>query len=61
MGSLTIVKSLWHVLDVTPAGELLYAGVDGKGEITEQPGAQVAAETIGRRLAREREVERKDT
>lgn len=59
-GSLTIVRSMWHVLDVTPAGELLYPGVDAKGEIAEQPGARVAAETIGRRLAREREVERED-
>lgn len=53
-GSRLIMGSLWHVLDVTPEGELLYPGVDGKGEINDQPGARVAAENIGRRLARER-------
>ncbi len=57
-GSRQIMRTLWHVLDVTPAGELLYPGVDAKGEITEQPGARVAAEAVGRRLGREREVER---
>ena len=60
-GSLAILRSLWHVLEVTPAGELLSAGVDGKGEIAKQPGAQVAAEAVGRRLAQDREVGRKDT
>ncbi len=43
-GSRLIMASLWHVLEVTPAGESLYMGVDHKGQITEHPGARVAAE-----------------
>jgi multimeric flavodoxin WrbA len=51
--SKTIVKTMWTVLDVTSAGEVLCPGVDSKGEIRGQPGARVAAEQMGRRLARE--------
>ncbi len=53
-GSKQVIRSLWYTLDVTPAGEVVCPGVDAKGEIREQPGARVAAEVIGRRLARER-------
>jgi multimeric flavodoxin WrbA len=53
-GSRQIMMSVWHVLDVKPAGESLYTGVDAKGEILDRPGARVAAEIIGRRLAQER-------
>lgn len=52
-GSRLIVRSLWNVLDVTPAGEVLCPGVDAKGEILGQPSTRVAAEQIGRRLAHE--------
>ena len=45
------MKTVWHVLEVTSAGEVLCPGVDAKGEIREQPSARVAAEQIGRRLA----------
>ncbi|MBN1630081.1 MAG: flavodoxin family protein [Thermoleophilia bacterium] len=48
-----VVKTLWTVLDVAPAGEVLCPGVDGKGDILEEPGAKVAAEQIGRLLATE--------
>jgi hypothetical protein len=54
-GSKTVLRTLWTVLDVTSAGEVLCPGVDGKGEIRDQPGARVAAEQIGRLLARETE------
>ncbi len=56
-GTRQVMRSVWHVLDVTPAGELLYSGVDAKGEIADQPGARVAAEAVGRRLGRERNGE----
>jgi len=52
-GSLLVVHTLWHVLDVKPVGELTYAGVDAKGDIWKQPGAQEAAEAIGWQLAQE--------
>jgi hypothetical protein len=52
-GSRLIIRTLWNVLEVTPAGEVICPGVDVKGQIREQPGARVAAEQIGRRLARE--------
>lgn len=54
-GALEVVKSLWHVLEVTPAGELLYGGVDAKGDIYARPGAREAAANLGRRLGGERE------
>jgi multimeric flavodoxin WrbA len=60
-GSRTIMATLWNVLEVTPAGESLYLGVDHKGQITEHPGARVAAEIIGRRLAQQRPTEREST
>jgi multimeric flavodoxin WrbA len=52
-GSRLILRSLWNVLDVTQAGEVLCPGVDAKGDILKEPGARVAAEQLGRRLARE--------
>ena len=52
-GSKLVVRTLWNVLEVTSAGEVLCPGVDHKGQIDDQPGARVAAEQIGRRLARE--------
>ena len=51
-GSSLVMRTLWTVLDVTPAGELLYPGIDHKGEIGEQPGTRAATEQLGRRLAR---------
>jgi multimeric flavodoxin WrbA len=53
-GSRQVLASVWHTLDVTPAGEVLCSGVDAKGEINGQAGARVAAEQIGRHLGRER-------
>ncbi len=52
-GSRLVIRSLWNILDVTPAGEALCPGVDAKGDILKEQGARVAAEQIGRRLARE--------
>jgi hypothetical protein len=51
-GSSRIIRTLWHCLEVTPAGEVLCPGVDAKGAIGEQTSARVAAEEIGRRLGR---------
>jgi multimeric flavodoxin WrbA len=53
-GSQRTIRYLWHVLGIVPAGELLYPGVDARGEILEQEGARIAAEEIGRRLGRPR-------
>jgi len=52
-GSRLIIRTLWNVLDVKPAGEVLCPGVDAKGDILGQPSARVAAEQVGRLLARE--------
>lgn len=48
------VRTLWHMLEVSPAGELLCPGVDARGEILRQPEALAVAEDIGRRLGRPR-------
>jgi hypothetical protein len=53
-GSRQVMRNLWHVLEVSPAGELLCPGVDARGEILEQPPARAVAEDIGHRLGRER-------
>jgi multimeric flavodoxin WrbA len=58
-GSQRIMRTLWHTLDVTPAGEVLCPGIDEKGKIRDEAGARVAAEQVGRRLAHERPAERK--
>ena len=52
-GSKKVVRTLWTVLDIKSAGDVLCPGVDGKGDIRDQPGAKVAAEQLGRLLARE--------
>lgn len=54
-GAKLVIKTLWNVLEVASAGEVLCPGVDAKGQIREQPGARVAAEQLGRLLARETE------
>ena len=51
-GTRQVVRYLWHVLEVTPIGELLCPGVDASGEILEHPSARAVAEDIGRRLGR---------
>lgn len=51
--SMKVIRTLWTVLDITPAGEVLCPGVDAKGDILEEPGARVAAEQLGRLLASE--------
>ena len=50
-GSRLVMRYLWHVLDVNPAGDLLCPGVDAKGEIQHEASARPVAEEIGRRLA----------
>ncbi len=47
-------RYLWHVLGITSAGELLYPGVDARGDVLKQDGAKTAAEDIGRRLGQQR-------
>ena len=49
--ALRVVKTLFHVLDVEYAGELVFSGVDEKGVIGEQPDALRQASEAGERLA----------
>ncbi len=51
--SLAIVKSLFKVLDVTYAGDLLFPGVDEKGAIKNHPDALKQAFAAGQRLVTE--------
>ena len=53
-GSRLVMQTFWHMLEVSPAGDLLCPGVDAKGEIREHPEARQVAEDIGRRLGRVR-------
>jgi len=49
-GALVTIKSLFTVLDVTYAGELLFRNVDEKGDITKHPDALQQAFLAGQRL-----------
>jgi len=49
-----VVRTLWHALDVAPAGEVVRASVDARGQICEHPEARAEAEELGRLLGRER-------
>ncbi len=60
-GAGEVMKTLWHVLDVTPAGELLVSGVDARGEIGGRPEARAEVEDIGRRLARQEGRDKEET
>jgi len=53
-GSRLVVRTFWHMLEVSSAGDLLCSDVDGKGDILEHPEAREVAEDIGRRLGRDR-------
>jgi putative NADPH-quinone reductase len=55
-GTRQVVRYLWHVLDIKPAGELLCPGVDARGDILQHQGAREAAGDIGRRLAERKEA-----
>jgi len=48
--SLATVKSLFNVLDITYAGELLFSGIDEKGAITRHPDALHQAFLVGQKL-----------
>ncbi len=51
--ALATVKSLFKVLDITYAGELLFPGVDEKGAITKNPDALNQAFLAGQKLVEE--------
>jgi hypothetical protein len=53
-GSRQVIRTLWQLLEVTPAGDVLCPGVDAKGEILDHPSARAVAEDVGRRLGRAR-------
>ncbi len=48
--ALRVVKTLFHVIDVEYAGELVFSGVDEKGEISERPEALGLAFRAGEKL-----------
>ena len=48
--SLVTVKSLFRILDVTYAGELVFSGIDEKGAITKHPDALHQAFLAGQKL-----------
>ncbi len=48
--ALATVKALFKVLDITYAGELLFAGIDEKGAIAQHPDALKQAFAAGQRL-----------
>lgn len=49
----TVVRTLFHILDVEYAGELLFSKVDEKGAIRNHPGALEKAFELGEQLAGE--------
>jgi len=49
-GAILTVKYFFDALNVEYTGELLYRGVDGKGEILKHPGALEQAREAGRKL-----------
>jgi multimeric flavodoxin WrbA len=49
--ALTIVKSMFKVLDITCAGELVFPGIDKKGAIAKHPEALKQAFLAGQKLA----------
>jgi multimeric flavodoxin WrbA len=49
--ALTIVKSMFKVLDITYAGELVFPGIDKKGAIAKHPEALKQAFLAGQKLA----------
>ncbi|GAI13086.1 unnamed protein product, partial [marine sediment metagenome] len=51
--ALATVKSLFKVLDIAYAGELLFPGVDEKGAITKHPDALQQAFIAGQRLVQD--------
>ncbi len=52
-GALATVKSLFKVLDITYAGELLFRNVDEKGDIAKHPDALHQACLAGQKLVEE--------
>ena len=52
--TLTIVKSLFRVLDITYAGELVFPGMDEKGAIAKHPEALEQAFLTGQKLVTDR-------
>ncbi|MBA7708681.1 hypothetical protein ES703_117584 [subsurface metagenome] len=48
--ALATVKTLFRILDITYAGELLFPGIDEKGAITKRPDALRQAFLVGQEL-----------
>ena len=52
--SITIVKTLFKVIDIAYAGDLLFKGIDEKGAITKHPDALRQAFLTGQKLVEEK-------
>jgi len=52
--SITIVKTLFKVIDIAYVGDLLFKGIDEKGAITKHPDALRQAFLAGQKLAEEK-------
>jgi len=55
--TLVMIKTVFRILDVTYAGELLFSGVDEKGAITKHPDALRQAFLAGQKLVEETQTE----
>jgi multimeric flavodoxin WrbA len=51
--TLVMIKTLFRILDITYAGELLFSGVDEKGAIKEHPDALHQAFLAGQKLVKD--------
>ena len=51
--ALVMIKTVFRILDITCAGELLFPGIDKKGAIAKHPDALHQAFLIGQKLAEE--------
>jgi len=49
--ALVMIKTVFRILDITYAGELLFPGIDEKGAIAEHPDALHQAFLVGQKLA----------
>jgi multimeric flavodoxin WrbA len=58
---LVMIKTFFHIIDVTYSGELLFAGIDEKGAIARHPDALQQAFLAGQKLVGEAGGERQTT
>jgi hypothetical protein len=52
-GAITTIKAIFHVLDIEYKGELLFNGMEKKGDILKHPNALQTACEVGTSLGRD--------